>query len=158
MALIKPQYYKSSTFGIGNSTDSPFITGEQPITIHTLMPHTGNFSKIDSAFRFIQYGVVGFQNEPFTQRYFRNGRYYKSMREYDQHCTCQYTREIFWNPEHNWTILQSGEALNKNNRIEVINFKTHKKRRYQIRNDYIKNSQERIKINAIESIYMKDAF
>jgi len=80
------------------------------------------------------------------------------MRECDQHCTCPYTREIFWNPEHNWTTLQSREALNKNSRIEVINFKTNKERRYQIQNDYIKNSQKRIRINAIESIYMKDAF
>jgi len=39
MALIQPQYHKLSTFGIGNSTDSTFIAGNQPITIHTLMPH-----------------------------------------------------------------------------------------------------------------------
>jgi len=113
MALIKPQYYKSSTFGMGNSTDSTFITGEQPIMIHTFMPHTGNFSKIDSAFRFKQYGVVGFQSETYTQRFFPKGRYYKNIREHDQHCTCPFTREIIWDPEITRTILQSGEALSK---------------------------------------------
>ena len=126
------------------------------IPFHTLMPQACKFSEIDSVSRFPQCGLVGFQSKTYKQRYFPNGRYYKTIREYDQHCTCPYTRQIFWNPENNWTTIQSGEALNKNNRIEVITFKTHRKMRYQIPNDVTQNPHERIRISAIESIYLKD--
>jgi len=95
------------------------------IPLHTLMPHACKFSKIDSVSRFPQYGLVGFQSETYTQRYFPQGRYYKNICEYDQQCICPYTREIVWDPEITWTTLQSGEALNKNNGIEVIKFKTN---------------------------------
>ena len=96
------------------------------------MPHACEISKIDSVTKFSQYGLVGFQSETYTQRYFPQGKYYRTIQEYDQHCTCPYTREIIWNPETNWTTLRSGEALHKNNRIEVIKFKTSRKMRYQI--------------------------
>jgi len=129
------------------------------IPLHTLMPRACDLSKIDSVTKSTQYGLVGFQVfhlvgfQTYTQQYFAQGRYSNSIQEFDQHCTCPFTRQIIWNPESNWTTLKSGEILHINNRIEVVKFR---KRRYNIQNDYIKNPQESIRINAIESIYMQD--
>jgi len=50
------------------------------IPLHTLMPHACKLSKIDSVSRFPQYVLVGFQSETYTQRYFPQGRYYKTIR------------------------------------------------------------------------------
>ena len=120
------------------------------------MPYACDFSKIDSVTESTQYGLVGFQSKTYTQQYFPQGRYYNSIQEFDQHCTCPFTQQIIWNPESNWTTLKSGEFLHKNNRIEVVKFKTLQKHCYNIQNDYIKNLQENIRINAIENIYMQE--
>jgi len=126
------------------------------IPLHSLMPYTCDFSKIDSITESTQYGLVGFQSKTYTQQYFPQGKYYNSIQEFDLHCTYPFTRQILWNPEANWTILKSGEFLRKNNRIEVVKFKTLQKKRYNFQNDYTKNLQGNIRINAIESIYMQE--
>jgi len=65
------------------------------------MTHVFNLSKIDSVTKSPQYGSVGFQNKTYTQKYFPQGRYYNSIQEFDQYCTCPFTRQIIWNPDVN---------------------------------------------------------
>jgi len=126
------------------------------IPLHSLMPYACDFSKIDSFTESKLCGLVGFQSKTYTQQYFPQGRYYNSIYEFDQRCTCPFTRQLIWNPETNWTTLESGEFLQKTNRIEVIRFKTLQNHRNNIKNDYLKNLQGIIKINAIQNIYIQE--
>jgi len=93
------------------------------IPLHTLMSQACDRSKIYSVTKSTQYGLVGFQSKTYTQQYFPQGRYYNSIQEFGQHCTCPFTQQISWNPESNWTTFRVREALHKNNRIEVVKFK-----------------------------------
>jgi len=113
-------------------------------------------SMIDSVYHSPEYGRVGFQSETYTQRYFPKGKYYHTMQEYDHECTCPFSITLKWNPEQNWTTLESTEALN--NRIEVIKFTTKQKLTYNIPNDFKRNPQEQAKIPIIHSVYTVDAF
>jgi len=56
------------------------------------------------------------------------------------------------------TTLKSVEALNKNNRIEVIKFMTIRKLTYNIQNYFNCNACEHMKIPTIQSVYTVDAF
>jgi len=134
----------------------PQIQASKQIPLHSLMPYASNFSNIDSFTISKHYGLVGFQSKTYTQQHFPQGRYYNSISEYDQHCTCPLTRTLTWNPESYWTTLESGEFLQKTNRIEVIRFATLQKQRYKIHNYYCKNLQGGIKIDAIQSIYIRE--
>ena len=89
--------------------------------LHTLVPHACDLSKIDSITESTQYGLVGFQSKTYTQQYFPQGRFYNSIQEFDQHCTCPFTRQISWNPESNWTTSKSGEALHKTTEVKWSN-------------------------------------
>lgn len=104
-------------------------------------------SMIDSVYQSPEYGRVGFQSETYTQRYFPKGKYYHTMQEYDHECTCPFSITLKWNPEQNWTTLESTEALN--NRIGVIKFTTKQKLTYNIPNDFNRNPQEQAKIPTI---------
>jgi len=53
-------------------------------------------------------------------------------------------------------LLSPKSFIHKTNRIEVIRFGTLQKQRYSIQNDYRTNLQGGIKIDAIQSIYMKE--
>jgi len=134
----------------------PQIQASKQIPLHSLMPYACNYSNIDSFTLSEHYGLIGFQSKTYTRQYFPQGRYYNSISEYDLHCTCPFTRTLTWNPEANWTTLESGEFLQKTNRIEVIRFATFQKQRYNIKNDYRKNLQGGIKIDAIQSIYLSE--
>ena len=124
-------------------------------SLHSLMPHTCNLSRIDSYTLSTQYGLVGFQSKTYTEEYFPQGKYYQSIDEYDKHCTCPYT-SFTWNPEANWTTLYSSEFLKRNNRMEVIHFKTLQKLEYHIPLTARHQLYEKGEIDAIENIYFKE--
>jgi len=125
-------------------------------SLHSLMPHNCNLSRIDSYTVSTQYGLVGFQSKTSTEKYFPQGKYYHSIDEYDKHCTCPYTRTFTWNPEANWTTLYSSEFLQRTNRMEVIQFKTLQKLDYRIPFTARDQFYEMGEIDVIENIYLKE--
>ena len=132
------------------------LQASKQIPLHSLMLQKCNFSQIDSYTLPPQYGLVGFQSKTYTQHYFPQGRYYHSIAEYDQHCSCPYTRDFTWNPESHWSTLNSGEFLNRQNRIDVIKFKTLRKTHYEILTYTSKHFQDAREIAAIQSTYIND--
>ena len=125
-------------------------------SLHSLMPHKCNLSRIDSYTVSTQYGLVGFQSKTYTEEYFPQGKYYQSIEEYDKHCTCPYTRIFTWNPEANWTTLYSSEFLRQTNRMEVIHFRTLPKLEYHIPLTAWDQFHEMGEIDVIENIYLQD--
>jgi len=125
-------------------------------SLHSLMPHKCNLSRIDSYTVSTQYGLVGFQSKTYTEEYFPQRKYYQSITEYDKHCTCPYTRTFTWNPEANWTKLYSSEFLKRTNRIEVIHFRTFQKLEYHIPFTPRDQFHEKGEIDVIENICLKE--